>query len=551
MAMTAECQRESECISGGQPSSELFGVPLCVSVCVGVPPLFFFSLLFSFLSFSCKSAVAARHPRAERASVARDDVLRATTLKLSAVLALVVSYLFKSISTCTCTSTAHGRLLCVHERALRDLQTLNIYRRFRLQLQQLPSSMTETNSPISGDQTPGDYTLDLDASGTSTPVLKRSRGRPRRLMSDESENEGETPTATRSKKIRTRGDPKYIPKSERISASVVPDDAILEPHQIVDDETVLSHLDQEGERKVDENGHLFGNREYRVRTFTVLGRGQRLYMLSTEPARCQGYRDSYLFFIRHKTLHKIVLDENEKQDLADRELVPSGYKTRHIAVCTARSVFREFGAKIIIGGRRIRDDYWVKEYQSQGYYEGVLADPEDKLPPPGIEYNKNQYVAWHGASSVYHREPQFERRSTRRAPAIDDANWVFAHAQAVSQYNSELGELRRRMLQGVNEPHTSLHFLPGYTQSERWTRHDLEYAKCEAPSSSRSTTVEFVMQVQPAQDMNLALVRDDTVSNAPEVTKAAVSRHREAFRSCHIFGTTSCINQLPSSLMSS
>lgn len=320
--------------------------------------------------------------------------------------------------------------------------------------------MAEVESPQSMSVTPAAYNDTLEnGSDNSTPIQTRNKLR-RRVLSDDSDNDSMVQISTRGRRGRMRGDMRSVPRSERISTCVVPQDAIAEPHRIVDDETVLAHLDQEGERKVDDNGHLFGNREYRVRTFTVLGRGKRLYMLSTEPARCQGYRDSYLFFMRHKTLHKIVLDEFEKQDLIDRDLIPPGYKTRHIAICTARSVFREFGAKIVIGGKRISDDYWVKEYRRLNYTDGQLADPDDRIPPDGIEYNRNQYVAWHGASAVYHKEPQVERRSTRRAPVLDDPTWVFQHAQAVSQYNSELGELRRRMFDGVYEPNAALCFFP-------------------------------------------------------------------------------------------
>jgi len=35
-----------------------------------------------------------------------------------------------------------------------------------------------------------------------------------------------------------------------------------------------------------------------------------LYMLSTEPARCIGFRDSYLFFQKHKLLYKIIIDHH-------------------------------------------------------------------------------------------------------------------------------------------------------------------------------------------------------------------------------------------------
>lgn len=378
------------------------------------------------------------------------------------------------------------------------------------------------DSPTSANQTPGpDGTFDLE-SGETTPVQRRSRGRPKRMLSDDSDGDNNSLAANRSRRLRARGEVKSVPKSERISASVVPADAIMEPHQIVDDETVLAHLDQEGERKVDENGSLFGDREYRVRTFTVKGRGNRLYMLSTEPARCQGYRDSYLFFIRHKTLHKIVLEENEKQDLVDRDLVPAGYKTRHIAVCTARSVFREFGARIIIGGRRIIDDYWVKEYQNLGYTEGTLADPEDRLPPPGIEYNRNQYVAWHGASSVYHREPPIERRSTRRAPAMDDPNWIYAHAQATSQYNTELGDLRRRMRAGVYEPHMSTRFLPAATQPVHYTWEIDDHDHQEQDSHDPGVVVRVLMRPRVEKPFALNALDESVLAVVPSDIKASI-----------------------------
>ena len=125
---------------------------------------------------------------------------------------------------------------------------------------------------------------------------------------------------------------------------------------VINDEVALPE-DAEGETKVDKLGHLQGGREYRCRTFEIQGRDGRLYMLSTEPARCIGFRDSYLFFQKHKQLYKIIIDEAAKRDLIDREVIPHSYKGRAIGVVTARSVFREFGAKIVVGGLKIIDDY--------------------------------------------------------------------------------------------------------------------------------------------------------------------------------------------------
>jgi chromatin structure-remodeling complex protein RSC7 len=202
---------------------------------------------------------------------------------------------------------------------------------------------------------------------------------------------------------------------------------------VINDEVELPE-DPEGETKVDKLGYLQGGRDYRCRTFTVFNRGERLYMLSTEPARCVGFRDSYLFFTKHKRLYKIIIDDDEKRDLIDRELIPHSYKGRAIGIVTARSVFREFGAQIIVGGKRVIDDYEVAKAKADGVVEGEIADPNDIIKP-GEEYNKNQYVAWHGASSVYHSgAPTVPLQAKaveakKRRVMINDVNWMLEHAR--------------------------------------------------------------------------------------------------------------------------
>jgi chromatin structure-remodeling complex protein RSC7 len=202
---------------------------------------------------------------------------------------------------------------------------------------------------------------------------------------------------------------------------------------IIDDELAVPE-DPEGETKVDKMGRLQGGRDYRCRTFTVAGRGDRLYMLSTEPARCVGFRDSYLFFTKHKRLYKIIIDDEEKRDMIERDIIPHSYKGRTIGIVTARSVFREFGALIIVGGRRIIDDYDLAKAREEGAVEGEIADPSDvfDLDKP---YNKNQYVAWHGASAVYHSnntaapQPVAKPEFKKRRVAVNDVNWQLEHAR--------------------------------------------------------------------------------------------------------------------------
>ncbi|EAW08093.1 chromatin structure-remodeling complex subunit RSC7 [Aspergillus clavatus NRRL 1] len=247
---------------------------------------------------------------------------------------------------------------------------------------------------------------------------------------------------------------------------------------VIDDEVALPP-DLEGDTKVDKNGVLKDGREYRVRTFTILNRGERLYMLSTEPARCIGFRDSYLFFQKHKLLFKIIIDDEAKRDLIERDIIPHSYKGRAIGVVTARSVFREFGAKIIVGGRKILDDYNVQAARERGDVEGELAVPEDRLPAPGEPYNKNQYVAWHGASSVYHTNaPSLPLPtgkvidSKKRKVTVTGDNWMLEHAREASTFNSVILNARRANLDGIYDIHTNAIHYPKVMQPShaRWER---------------------------------------------------------------------------------
>jgi hypothetical protein len=139
------------------------------------------------------------------------------------------------------------------------------------------------------------------------------------------------------------------------------------------DEYIVREIDPEGEKKVAPNGLLQGNREYRCRTFLVPGRGDKLFMLATECARVLGYRDSYLLFNKNRSLHKIIANQAEKDDLIQQEILPFSYRSRQIAIVTARSMFRQFGSRLIQNGRRVRDDYWEAKARKQGFTEEDAA----------------------------------------------------------------------------------------------------------------------------------------------------------------------------------
>ncbi|KAK4101672.1 hypothetical protein N658DRAFT_51163 [Parathielavia hyrcaniae] len=144
------------------------------------------------------------------------------------------------------------------------------------------------------------------------------------------------------------------------------------------DEYLPREIDEAGEKKVHPNGQLTGNREYRCRTFLVPNRGDKLFMLATECARVLGYRDSYLLFNKNRSLYKIIASQVEKDDLVAQEILPFSYRSRQIAIVTARSMFRQFGSRVIVNGRRVRDDYWETKARKQGFTE---ADPAGEKRP--------------------------------------------------------------------------------------------------------------------------------------------------------------------------
>jgi hypothetical protein len=139
------------------------------------------------------------------------------------------------------------------------------------------------------------------------------------------------------------------------------------------DEYIPREFDESGEKKVALNGLPLEGRDYKCRTFYVPNRGDKLFMLATECARVLGYRDSYLLFNKNRSLHKIIANQAEKDDLIAQEILPYSYRSRQIAIVTARSMFRQFGSRLIVNGRRVRDDYWEAKARKQGFTEEDAA----------------------------------------------------------------------------------------------------------------------------------------------------------------------------------
>lgn len=258
--------------------------------------------------------------------------------------------------------------------------------------------------------------------------------------------EGEPP----KKKGKKRGRKPKIPR---------PDDIIYDDKgneiNVQNDEIVLDEEDPKGCEKVDALGHLQGDRKYRVKTFTLLGKGERLYMVSTEPARLVGFRDSYLLFKTHLTLFKKVCTHEEKMDLIDRHLIPTSYKGRSVNLVTARSIYREFGARMVVGGKKVIDDFWEQQAIDRGDVSGEYADPE--------EASTSNRAASYGAENY-----QSQITGSALINYQADPTWLYQVSKQTLDFNASLTEQRNQVwLRGIKDPYSGFNFYPEGSQPKR------------------------------------------------------------------------------------
>lgn len=266
---------------------------------------------------------------------------------------------------------------------------------------------------------------------------------------DDKDVKAEDPVKKKGKK---RGRKPKIPR---------PDDVFYDDKgneiDVKNDEVVVEDEDPKGVAKIDENGFLQGDRQFRIKTFTLLGKGDRQYMVSTEPARLVGFRDSYLLFKTHLTLFKKVCTHDEKMDLINRHLIPTSYKGRSVNLVTARSIFREFGARMIVGGKKVVDDFWEDKAIERGDVSGEYADPEEASnmkAPSYVAGDHNPYQAQATGSALINYQT--------------DPTWLYQMSMQTLEFNKALIEQRNQVwLRGVKDTYSGFNFYPVASQPTR------------------------------------------------------------------------------------
>lgn len=327
-----------------------------------------------------------------------------------------------------------------------------------------------------GDEGPdGDDDDDLDEEDdddiASAPRIRR--GRKRKATTAEPEDNDEDDDDEKAgdegddddkedKSMKAEEDETVVPEKKkgkkRGRKPKIPrvDDVMLDDKgneiEVKDDQVVLENEDPKGCEKIDDNGFLQGERRFRIKTFTLLGKGERQYMVSTEPARLVGFRDSYLLFKTHLSLFKKVCTHDEKMDLINRHLIPTSYKGRSVNLVTARSIFREFGARMIVGGKKVIDDFWEEKARERGDVEGEYADPEEAISK-GSGGDGN-YPATGSALVNYQ----------------SDHTWMYQVSMQTLEFNKTLTEQRNQTwLRGVKDTYSGFNFYPTASQPQRAT----------------------------------------------------------------------------------
>ncbi|QPG73504.1 hypothetical protein FOA43_000815 [Brettanomyces nanus] len=263
--------------------------------------------------------------------------------------------------------------------------------------------------------------------------------------------------------IRGRGRPRLkrkgeeeLPKNKKIKKVFVDEDG---NRLTIRDDEVVTPDDPKGDEKITEMGDLRGGRQFKVKTFTAIGRGDRKYMVSTDIARNVGYRDSYFLFQKHSHLFRVTINEVDKLTMIRAGILPSSFKTRAVYLVTARSIYKEFGAKVIINGRQVIDDYYEDKARKDGAIEGA----------PALSIIEST------AHRSHHKKHEIVANQILPSQASDklSVTWIYDNALKCRQFESMLLYDRLDLFNNIasgntdRDSYTGITFVPNITQPTR------------------------------------------------------------------------------------
>lgn len=324
--------------------------------------------------------------------------------------------------------------------------------------------------------------------------------------SSKTESSGQKRKAPTTSRRHKQSNLNAVNKKRQQSTPVAAEEETTDGSFPVENDEYVTPDDSKGERKITKLGYLLGGRQFRVKTFKVPGRGDRLYAISTDVARLVGYRDSYFLFQKHLHLFRVRIDEESKMSLINDDLLPGTFKTRAAYLVTARSAFKEFGARIVANGRQVLDDYYEDKAREEGAIEGAIINPV--LSSDGY------------ASSVVDSTTLFERQKnialllSNNNILETETSWVYDHALKCRQFDSMMFYDRNELLKKyvLRDIYTNLNFVPDITQPTRVSFKKLN----DVNDSKRKITFDTVIGGSTVVNTGLSNV-------SPEIFEGCVS----------------------------
>ncbi|KAG6380160.1 chromatin remodelling complex Rsc7/Swp82 subunit-domain-containing protein [Boletus reticuloceps] len=238
----------------------------------------------------------------------------------------------------------------------------------------------------------------------------------------------------------------------------------------IEGDEFVTEPDDKGDQKMDIDGNLLGGRRFKCSTFVLPDRHPtRQYMLAIDAARSSGFRDSLYYFRRNSLALKLSASQQEKEALIQAGKLGAHLKTRSVTLVTARSAYKLHGAKMIIDGRWITDDYYegrvladiTAKGLSPGDFVGELPDPlaasASNIPaisaPSQTFSGTNQGVyraggpttlfgasGWGPFSDGPHSAV---RKSMLTREGLTKDNWMSEAARRIQEMNSEWTKMRQ------------------------------------------------------------------------------------------------------------
>ncbi|KAF8556594.1 hypothetical protein OG21DRAFT_1408764 [Imleria badia] len=238
----------------------------------------------------------------------------------------------------------------------------------------------------------------------------------------------------------------------------------------IEGDEFVTDPDERGDQKIDIDGNLLDGRRFKCSTFILPDRHPtRQYMLAIDAARSSGFRDSLYYFRRNSLALKLSASQKEKEALIQAGKLGAHLKTRSVTLVTARSAYKLHGAKMIIDGRWVTDDYYedrvladiTTKGLSSGDYVGELPDPlaasASNAPaisaPSQMFSGTNQGVyraggpttlfggsGWGPFSDGPHSAV---RKSMLSREGLTVENWMSEAARRVHELNTEWSKMRQ------------------------------------------------------------------------------------------------------------